>query len=184
MQADFHRLKRRPFLVPLLMPLALLALVISAALWLLDARNDTILILVRHAEVEQRESANPQLSPAGVARARSLQQWLAQARPGRGIDAVYVAEDSPSQQTATPLAQSMGLAVNVVPAADWNALPRFIERNHSGEVALVVGTRAALQSMLKPMTAAEFPLMEDDYGSVFVVFRSRLSKTAVVRLHY
>jgi hypothetical protein len=187
MQADFQRLKRRPFLVPLLMPLALLAVVIVAALWLLDARNSTVLILVRHAEIEQRESANPRLSAAGQARAASLQPLLALAKPERGIDAVYVSEDSPSQQTAASLAQSMGLAVNVVSAAEWGSLPRFIERNHSGEVALVVANRNALLSILKSSgtpQAGQIIVADDDFSSVFIVVRSRLSKTSVVRLRY
>lgn len=184
MQADFQRLKRRPFLVPLLMPLALFALVVAAALWLLDARTATVMVVVRHAETEQRASTNPQLSSVGQSRAVTLQQWLAQAKPHRGIDAVYVSEDSPSQQTAAPLAQSMGLAVNVVPTSDWNSLPRFIDRNHAGEVTLVVANRSALLAILKNMTKSEPALAEDDFGAAFVIFRSRLSKTSVIRLRY
>lgn len=184
MQADFQRLKRRPFLVPLLMPLALLAVVIGASIWLLDARTSTVLILVRHAELEQATVANPRLSAAGVARAANLQRLLAQAKPERGVDAVYVSEDSPAQQTATPVAESMGLAVNVVAAADWDSLPNFIMRNHAGEVALVVGNQAAVLSILKSNTAADFALADDDYSSVFVISKSRLSKATVVRLRY
>jgi phosphohistidine phosphatase SixA len=184
MQSNFQRLKRRPFLVPLLMPLALLLLVIGAAIWLLDARTSTVLILVRHAELEQLEVATPKLSGAGIARALNLQLLLTKAKPERGIDAVYVSQDSPSQQTAAPLAQSMGLAVNVVAAPDWDAVSRFITRNHGGEVVLVVGTRAAMLSVLKHNGAANFTIDEEDYSSVLVISRSRLSKPTVVRLRY
>ncbi len=184
MQADFQRLKRRPFLVPLLMPLALLAGMIAAAVWLLDARSSTVVILVRHAELEQPEVANAQLSVAGLARASDLQRLLAHAKPERGVDAVYVSADAPAQQTAKPLAESMGLAVNVVSAADWDALPRLIMRDHGGEVAVVVGNRAALLSILQYTTAAAFSVDETDFGSVFVISRSRLSKPTVVRLRY
>jgi hypothetical protein len=184
MKADFQRLKRRPFLVPLLMPLALLALVISAAIWLLDARTSTVMIVVRHAELEQRELANPPLSAAGLQRAARLQQLLAQAKPERGVDAVYVSEDAAAQQTANPVAETMGLAVNVVSAADWNSLPSLVMRNHGGEVVLIVANRAAVLSLLKRTATADFVLDEADYGSVFVISRSRLSKPTAIRLRY
>ncbi len=184
MKADFQRLKRRPFLVPLLMPLALLALVIGAAIWLLDARTSTVMIVVRHAELEQRELANPPLSAAGLQRAARLQQLLAQAKPERGVDAVYVSEDSAAQQTANPVAETMGLAVNVVAAADWARLPSLVMRNHGGEVVLIVANRAAVLALLKGTTTADFVLDEADYSSVFVISRSRLSKPTVVRLRY
>lgn len=184
MQAELHSFKRRPFFVPLLMPVALLAVVVAVAIWLLDARTSTVIILVRHAEQAQGEAANPRLSAEGLQRAANLQQLLSRAKPERGVDAVYVAEGSAAQQTAAPLAESMGLAVNVVATADWDALPGFIMRNHAGEVTLVVGTRDGLMSLLKKHTAAEFTLDDNDYGSVFVISRSRLSKPAVIRLRY
>ena len=184
MQPDFHKLKRRPFLVPLLMPLALLALVIGAAIWLLDARTSTVMIVVRSAEFEQHEVANPQLSTEGQQRATRLQKLLAQAKPERGVDAVYVSEDSGAQQTATPLAETMGLAVNVVAAADWASLPSLIMRNHAGEITLIVANRTALLSLLKQTTSTDFVVDEADYGSVFVIPKSRLSKSTAVRLRY
>jgi hypothetical protein len=184
MQADLHSFKRRPFFVPLLMPLVLLAVVVAVSIWLLDARTSTVIILVRHAEQVQDAAANPRLSTEGQQRAANLQQLLARAKPERGVDAVYVAEGSAAQQTAAPLAESMGLAVNVVATADWEGLPGFIMRNHAGEVALVVGTRAGLLSLLKEHTVMEFALDDNDYGSVFVISRSRLSKPAVIRLRY
>jgi phosphohistidine phosphatase SixA len=184
MRPNFRKLKRRPFWVPLLMPLALLALVIVAAIWLLDARTSTVFIVVRHAELEQREQANPPLSAEGLQRATRLQQLLAQAKPERGVDAVYVSEATAAQQTANPLATSMGLAVNVVSAADWSKLPGVVMRNHAGEVVMVVADRAALNSLLKQVTTAEFSVDEGDYSSVFVISRSRLSKPTAVRLRY
>jgi phosphohistidine phosphatase SixA len=184
MRPNFRKMKRRPFWVPLLMPLALLALVIGAAIWLLDARTSTVLVVVRHAELEQRELANPPLSAEGLQRAIRLQQQLAQAKPERGVDAVYVSEVPAAQQTATPLAESMGLAVNVVSAADWTNLPGVVMRNHAGEVVVIVADRAAMTSLLKQVTTADFVVDETDYGSVFVISRSRLSKPTAIRLRY
>ncbi len=184
MQADLQSLKRRPFLVPLLMPLALLGLVVAAAIWLLDARTSTVIVLVRNAEEIQDAAANPRLSAEGLQRAANLQRFLAEARPKRGVDAVYVAEGLAAQQTAAPVAEGMGLAVNVVTAADWKGLPGFIMSNHAGEVVLIVGNHDGLLSLLKENTAVEYKVEENDYGSMFVIARSRLSKPAVIRLRY
>jgi len=139
---------------------------------------------VRNAELEQHDVANPRLSATGLQRAARLQQLLAQAKPKRGVDTVYVSEDLAAQQTANPTAEAMGLAVNVISAADWAGLPSFIMSNHAGEVALIVAKRAALLSLLKQTTAADFGVDEADYGSVFVISKSRLSKSTVVRLRY
>ena len=184
MQTDFQKLKRRPFFVPLLMVLAWFALVAAAAVWLLDARVTTELVFVRHAEIEPGLQANPGLNEQGKARANGLLQLLANARPERGVDAVYAIEGSPSQQTAAPLAAKMGLAVNVVAIADWKTLLKKIRSDHVGEVVLVVADRQNLQTLLKDISDQDWPLDDTDYGSVFVVSESRLSKPAILRLRY
>jgi phosphohistidine phosphatase SixA len=184
MQADFQKLKRRPFFLPLLMPVALLALLIATAIWLLDARGSTVFVLVRHAEVEQSLAANPGLNELGKTRANGLLQLLAQAKPGRAVDAVYAIESLPAQQTAAPLAAKMGIAVNVIPAAEWNAQLSSIRDNHVGETVLVVASREQLQKLLHNINTQEWLIDEPDYGSVFVLSESRLSKSSVIRLRY
>jgi len=82
------------------------------------------------------------------------------------------------------LAESMGLAVNIVSAADWSKLPSVVMRNHAGEVVMIVADRAALNALLKQVATANFVVDEADYGSVFVISRSRLSKPTAVRLRY
>ncbi len=166
------------------MPLMLLCMVIFAALWLFDARTSTTIVLVRAAESEHASSASQQLSTAGMRRADALQQLLMRAKPERGVDVVYVSDDTPAQKTAAPLAATMGLAVNVVATADWNSLLGRIMRDHAGEVALIVSNRDSLMSILGGTGAGNFVLDETDYGSVFVIVRSRLSKPSVIRLRY
>lgn len=184
MQAEFNRFKRKPFLAPLLMPVALLALVVAAAIWLFDARVTSVVVIVRHAETEAGTAANPGLSAAGQQRAKALQQLLAKAKPNRGVDAVYVSEGVATQQTATPLAESMGLAVNVVPNATWSELSHTLARDHAGETILVVATRDAIKSLLNELTGAAAAVDEQDYSAVFVVTESRLSKPSLIRLRY
>jgi len=184
MDTQFLKLKRRPFLLPLLMPLAMFAVAVVVALWLFDARTSTIIIAVRHAEVADVSEANPELNAAGKLRAQSLLTELGRAKPRRGVDAVYVARGQASQQTAEPLARQMGLAMNVVATSEWDSLPGRIARNHAGEVVLVVADTANLAAFLHRYTAVDYPLDAIDASGLFVIVRSGLSKTAVVRLRY
>jgi hypothetical protein len=185
MQTEFKRLKRRPFLVPLLLPLVLVALIAVMAIWVFDARATSIIIVVPNAETEaQTNSNNPALSDAGQLRAKHLQQFLDKAKPNRGIDVVYVSEGLATQQTAAPVASSMGLAVNVIPNALWPRLQHIITRDHSGEVTLVVATADKIRTYLAQAGVGEVNIDTGDNSSVFVISRSSLSKKAVVRLRY
>ena len=186
MQTEFKRLKRRPFLVPLILPLVLVALLALIASWLFDARATSIIIVVPNAETEMMPSANtnPGLSEAGQLRAKHLQQFLDKAKPNRGVDVVYVSEGLATQQTAAPVASSMGLAVNVIPNAMWPRLQHIITRDHSGEVILVVATADKIRTYLAQAGVGDVNIDASDNSSVFVVSRSQLSKKTMVRLHY
>ena len=184
MQTDLNRLKRRPFLVPLLLPVALIALSAAMAIWLFDARATSMIIVVSNAETEQGVAPDSGLNEAGLARAKRLLQFLTQAKPGRGIDVVYVSEGIATQQTAAPLASSMGLAVNVVSNVTWDRLQHIISRDHSGEMILVVATHDSLKAFITQTGAGDVTLDDQDASSVFIISCSRLSKPAMVRLKY
>lgn len=184
MQADIQKLRRRPFFLPLAMPIALLALVILASIWLLDARNNTVFILVRNAEVEQTLDVSPGLNEFGKDRARSLLDFLSQLKPGRSIDAVYAIESVPAQQTASPLASKMGVAINVLALGGANSHLSDIRDNHAGEVVLVVASREKIIGLLSEVSGQSWSIEEGDYASLFVVNQSRLSKSSVIRFKY
>ena len=167
------------------MPLAFLALAIVIAIWLIDARNSSLIVIVRHAETATASGAQSSLSVAGQTRAQNLLMQLQQAKPGRGVDAIYVGEGDANQQTAAPMAQQMGLAINVVPAADWSNLAGLISRNHAGEVVVVIADQAEVKALLARYTnAASYRWDEQDYGSLFIIAKSELSKAAVLHLRY
>lgn len=166
------------------MPLALLGVVVAAAIWLFDARTTSVVIVVRDAETGAVTAPNAALNAVGLQRAKALQQLLAQAKPGRGVDVIYVSEGTAAQQTATPLAESMGLAVNVVPSATWSELPRAISRDHSGEVILAVASRDAMKSLIAAVAGVKPDIDEQDYSAVFIISQSRLSKPSMVKLRY
>ena len=184
MNADFIKLKRRPFFLPLLMPLLLLALVVFAAAWLLDARSSTVFILVRNAEVEQSLSPNPGLNEIGKTRAAHLTDFLSQLKPGRALDAIYAIQTVPAQETANLVASKMGLAVNVLALGGSKSELSDLRDHHPGEVVLVVANREKLIELLSEVSQQSWSIDESNYGAVFVVHQSRLSQSSVVRFEY
>lgn len=185
MQTELAKLKRRPFLLPLVMPIVLLAAVILFVVWILDARTGTVVVLVPHAETEMSMGADPGLNVYGRERAAKLARMLI-SPPGakRSVDAIYATELAGTQQTAMPIAENFGLAVNALSAGAWNNLPRKIRREHSGELVLVVGNATALPAIITSLSDESVTLKENEYDSMFIVYFSPLSKPRLVRLRY
>ncbi len=184
MNRDFEKLKRRPFFIPLLFPVLVFVAVVLAAAWLFDARATTGIIVVRHAEVEPGTDADPGLSVDGRERAARLAKMLSQARPVRGIDTIFTSEFKRTQQTVTPLAEALGLPLNIVPTATWNELPRRILRQHRGEYVLVVGNANTVPALVEALSGEKVELREDEYDTMFIVFSPQISKSKVLRVRY
>jgi phosphohistidine phosphatase SixA len=184
MQRDLDKMRRRPFFFPLVLPVLLFIAVVAAAAWLFDARATTVVFVLRHAEVATPIDADPDLSVEGRERAARLAKMLSQARPVRGIDAIFASEYKRTQQTATPLSETVALPVNVVASAVWSELPRRITRDHRGEYVLVVGNSNMVPELVEALSGEKVTLREDEYDAMFVVFVPQIAKTKVVRLRY
>jgi phosphohistidine phosphatase SixA len=178
------QMKRRPFLVPLLLPVLGLAVLAAAVAWFVDARATTIVIVVRHAETEASTDSDPGLNVVGRERAAHLVRLLHEAKPVRGIDAVYASELRRTQQTASPVAETSGLPVNVVPTDTWGSLPGRIRRQHHGENVLVVGNSTTVPQLVEALAGEPVTLQDDEYDAMFIVFLPQLAHARVVKLHY
>jgi phosphohistidine phosphatase SixA len=148
--------------------------------------------LVRHAERADTASdvappmaapmggapaADPDLSDAGRARARSLAVALKDAN----ITAIYATEFKRTQQTASPIAQALGLTVIIVPGSSVATLVEKLKALPGN--ALVVGHSNTIPEVTKALgvkTAVQIP--ETDYSNLFVVMRAK--KPVLLRLHY
>src|SRR5947199_10426924 len=74
-------------------------------------RPVTTIILIRHAEkIIDPNNPDVDLSPAGQARAQELARMFGDA----GINAIYATQYKRTQETVKPLADKLGLPVNVV----------------------------------------------------------------------
>ena len=184
MQRDLDKLRRQPFLFPLVLPVLMFIGVVLAAAWLFDARATTVVFIVRNAETEASADPDPELSVDGRERAARLAKMLSKAQPVRGVDAIFASEFRRTHQTVTPLSETLALPVNLVPSATWGDLPRRITRQHRGEYVLVAGTSATVPQLVEELGGEKVTLREDEYDAMFIVFVPQISKTKVVRVRY
>lgn len=139
---------------------------------------------VRHAEradsvpgKSPSMGSDPDLSDAGRARAASLAAMLKDA----GITAIYVTEYKRTQQTAAPLATSLGVTPTVIKADDTAALVSALNAN-SGN-ALVVGHSNTIAAAIKALgVPTGVTIGDDEFDNLFIV--SAGSPATLVRLHY
>lgn len=124
-------------------------------------------IVVRHAEKNTDDTRDPELSPAGRARAESLSKQLSD----RPLVAAYATDFRRTRQTAAPAATASGVEVTVydaaVPATDFGARLR---REQPTGTTLIVGhsnTVPDIVAALCDCTVA--PIDETRYGDRFDV---------------
>jgi phosphohistidine phosphatase SixA len=140
--------------------------------------------LVRHAEradtaagVTPVAGADPDLSAAGHARASSLAAMLKDA----GITAIFATQYKRTQQTAAPLAASLGVTILTIPSTDTEGLLAKVKAA-SGNV-LIVGHSNTVPEVVKGLGIdTPPPVAETDFDNLFIVTRGE--KPALLRLHY
>lgn len=178
------RLRRRPLLAPLLLPLlALLAAgiaVFALSLW----TRTTVVVLVRHAEAASSQTGDPDLSPAGETRARRLGSFLEDALPAGEVDHLYAADTRRAQQSAASVANQFKLPINLLGSSDWAGLASRIRREHRGATVVVVGYAANLQNLASQLGGATVTLEEEDFESIFVVVLPSPGQPKLLRLRY
>ena len=160
--------------------LALLVAVLSAS----PAAAQPTIFLVRHAEradtapgTSPAMAADPDLSDAGRARAVSLATLLKDAK----ITAIYATEFKRTQQTAAPLAKTLGLTVTIVTS---KSAPELIDRlkTSKGNV-LVVGHSNTVPEIIEALgVTTPVTIGDNDFDNMFLLTLS--SPPALLRLHY
>ena len=139
-----------------------------------------VLFLVRHAERADSGGApqkDPGLSEKGRERAEALARELRDA----GITALYTTEFKRTQQTAAPLAHSLGVNPEVVPAKEMATLLHKL-KDGSGN-ALVVGHSNTLPEIMQALGISARPKIgESDYDDLYVVIPG--STPRLLHLHY
>lgn len=124
------------------------------------------IILVRHAEKDTTDRADPVLSPAGMKRAAGLQQRLQHWSPG----AMYTTPYKRTRQTLQPWAASAGITVQTY---DPRNLAGFATQllNDTNRVIVVAGhsnTTPALVNLL--IGSNSYPALDESvYNKIYIV---------------
>jgi broad specificity phosphatase PhoE len=107
---------------------------------------DTTVVILRHAEKGSR-SLHAQLSTTGHRRAAALAGTLAALHPA----AVFASDYQRTQQTVGPLAQRLGLEVQVRARGAESALGRELLRRFQGQTVVVCGHSDSLAILVKAL---------------------------------
>jgi broad specificity phosphatase PhoE len=134
----------------------------------------TTVILIRHAE-KMNSSADPDLSPAGEERAKSLTHVLWKA----GVTGVYATSCKRSLQTVGPLADSLRLAVTQY----GQDVVDEIMADHRGDVVLVASHSQSAEEIIRLFGGGSVPAIGDEYDNMFILSRTD-DQTQVVDLQY
>lgn len=107
-----------------------------------DSATPTVVFLVRHAEKVEDGSSDPALTEQGVARSAALARLLADA----GLDGIYSTDYVRTRETAGPVAEATGLAVESYDPGDLEAFAatlrakpgRYLVSGHSNTTPSLV----------------------------------------------
>ena len=178
------RLRRRPFVAPLLFPVLALLMAAAGVYWFSARAATTVVVLVRHAEAGQSASGDPDLSPAGEHRVAALGSHLDDLLADRKVDYLYAADTRRAQQTAAPIANEFKLPINVLASSDWSGLAARIRREHRGETVVVVGYATTLPAVIAQLSGHELAMRDDEFDAIYVVVMPSPGETRLLRLRY
>lgn len=180
---EHARLRRRPFLMPLGFPVAGVIVLLLLAAWIVVSASTTTVFVMRHAETSATPAGDPALSLAGELRAARLVNVFGSQPGAHALDGIIVCEHRRSQDTARPLANSLGIPVVVVSGDDPRGTARrALDEFHGGRV-LIVGHANTVPDIVRELSGEPVPAMaETEYGTLYVVSMPQFSRKSVTAL--
>jgi broad specificity phosphatase PhoE len=161
---------------------AVLGAVVVFGYWTTFRRPLTTVILIRHTEkVIDPNNSDPDLSPAGQARAQELVRVLGDS----GINAIYATQYKRTQQTVKPLADKLGLPINQINSKNTADLVARIRSQNSGQVVFVAGHNNSVPEIIAALGGPTYPVIpETEFDNLYIVSIYRSGKAKVVKLKY
>ena len=159
----------------------LLAMVAAAPARIAPA---TVVLVVRHAE-RAPGSGDPPISEAGQTRALAL----AEIGKTTGVSAIITTQLQRTRQTAAPLAEALGIAVEVVTTqsdvAKHAADVAAAVRRHAGKTVLVVGHSNTVPAIVAALGGTKVPdLCDPEYDALFTLVLDAEGGVRTVRTRF
>lgn len=161
---------------------AILGAVVVFAYFATFSRPVTTVILVRHAEKNiEPNNPDPDLSPAGQARAQELARVLG----ASGVNAIYATNLKRTQQTASPISTQLGVAPNIIDAKGTTDLVNRIVTANRGQTVLVAGHSNTVPAIITALGGGNMSdIPDNEYDNLYVVTIYKFGKARVVKLKY
>jgi broad specificity phosphatase PhoE len=143
----------------------------------------TTLILVRHAEkkIVPPENKDPDLSPAGQARAQELARMFGES----GIVAIYATQYKRTQQTVKPLADKLGLTVTRVDAKETTKLVKEIRARNTGQIVFIAGHNNTVPEIIAAMGGPQLPVIpETEYDNLYILTVQGDGSAKLIKMRY
>jgi broad specificity phosphatase PhoE len=176
---------RKPvyFVIPCLVLFALLsAIAVPAGVSAID-QPAMILILVRHAEkkIVPPENKDPDISPAGQARAEELRRMFGET----GITAIYATQYKRTQQTVKPLSDKLGIPVTQVEAKKTSELVKQIRARGAGQVIFIAGHNSSVPEIIAAFGGPQMPdIPETEFDNLYILIIQSDATANLVKMKY
>ena len=170
------REKKHTMNLRLLRSLTLFFVVLSA---MFSAAQDTLVILVRHADRASEDRDSP-LSAQGQRRAACLARTLADAH----LDKIYVTEFQRTQQTAAPAASAARVDATRLKAADVTGTVAMLRALPAGTHALVVGHGDTVPAIVTGLGGEATPIGSKEFDRMYVLAMNAGAVRAETLVHY
>ena len=161
---------------------AVLGAVVLFAYFSTFERPMTTVILIRHAEKNiEPNNPDPDLSPAGQARAQELVRMFGDA----GIKGLYATQFKRTQETVKPLAEKLGVGVTQVEAKNTAELVKQIRAQHNGDVVFVAGHNNTVPEIIAALGGPQLPIIpETEFDNLYVLTIYRVGKAKLLKMKY
>lgn len=143
----------------------------------------TTIILVRHAEkkIVAPENKDPDLSPAGLARAQELSRMFGDS----GIAAIYATQYKRTQQTVKPLADKLGLLVTQVETKKTRELVKLIRSRNTGQVIFIAGHNNSVPEIIAALGGPKLPIIpEDEFDNLYILTLQSDGSANLLKMKY
>lgn len=144
----------------------------------------TTVMVLRHADRETNTNVpdnSVPLTPDGQTRAQTFAQVAGRA----GVTAIYVTEKLRTQQTAQPLAASLGIIPTQINAANIDDLINAVlARRNRGGVIVIVGHSDTVPVIVSRLGGGAVTVGSDEFDNLFVLTLDYWGTTKIIQATY